>query len=56
MARSASPTKAANGTETPATTNGHNGNGHGNGTKTASSGYRQLTAGEKRNWPGVPPW
>ena len=31
MARSATPTKAANGTETPATTNGHNGNGHGNG-------------------------
>ena len=53
MARSASSTKAANGTETPATTNGHNGNGHGNGTKTASTGYRQRTAGEKRNWPGL---
>ena len=53
MARSASPTKAANGTATPATTNGHNGNGHGTGTKTRAAkaaGYRQLTEGGKPTW------
>ena len=49
MARTASPTKPANGT-----TNGHlaNGNGNGNGTK-RSTGYVQLSEGEKATWPGL---
>ncbi len=52
MARSASPSKPANGT-----TNGHaNGNGHttGNGNETRKpTGYHQLAAGEQRTWSGL---
>ena len=53
MARSASPTKPANGTDTPAATNGHNGNGHGTGTKTRAKGYVQLEPGRKATWKGL---
>src|SRR5918992_596639 len=58
MARSASPTKPANGT---GTTNG-NGNGHatngngqksGNGAKAKTTGYRQLEPGQKATWKGL---
>ena len=47
MARTASPTKPANGT-----TNGHTANGNGNGAK-RSTGYVQLSEGEKESWPGL---
>ena len=64
MARTASPTKSANGTDT---TNGHatngNGNGHGengNGNGKAkvangatATGYRQLADGEQATWTGL---
>ena len=56
MARSATPSKSANGTDTAAATNGNgnNGNGHGNGTKTrAAKGYRQLEPGQKATWKGL---
>ncbi len=57
MARSSTPTKAANGTDTPAATNGRNGNGngngHGTGTKSRAKGYRQLEAGQKAAWKGL---
>jgi ribonucleoside-diphosphate reductase alpha chain len=59
MARTATPTKPANGT-TNGSTNGHaNGNGHVNGngakkpTAAARSGYRQLQPGEKPAWKGL---
>jgi len=56
MARSAAPTRPANGT----TTNGHGAEGNGNGNGKAKpigpgtgTGYRQLEAGDKRTWPGL---
>jgi len=60
MARTAAPTKSANGTN--GTANGHaaNGNGkNGNGANGRTqgagkgAGYRQLTPGEKAAWPGL---
>ena len=51
MARTAAPTKPANGTSNGHAANG-NGHGHGNGTK-KSSGYAQLTPGRKATWPGL---
>ena len=59
MARTASPTKPANGTGTGTTngqtTNGHGQNGNGNGKAGVKqgSGYRQLTPGAKPGWKGV---
>ena len=47
MARTVSPTKPANGT-----TNGHLASGNGNGTK-RSTGYVQLSEGQKATWPGL---
>ncbi|MGI8828267.1 MAG: hypothetical protein ACR2I5_00650, partial [Candidatus Limnocylindria bacterium] len=52
MARTATPTKPANGT-----TNGHATNGHGakngNGAKAKPTGYAQLTAGQNPTWTGL---
>ena len=50
MARTATPTKPANGT-----TNGHAANGHknGNGAKAKPTGYAQLTAGQNPTWTGL---
>ncbi|HET8778143.1 MAG TPA: vitamin B12-dependent ribonucleotide reductase, partial [Candidatus Limnocylindria bacterium] len=56
MARTATPTKPANGT-TNGATNGHEANGNGksgngaNGKK--ASGYRQLAEGQKPTWKGL---
>ena len=52
MARTASPTKSANGTDT---TNGHGQNGNGNGKAKVSetTGYRQLEEGQQPTWTGL---
>ncbi|HET7636677.1 MAG TPA: hypothetical protein VFK93_03275, partial [Candidatus Limnocylindria bacterium] len=59
MARTAAPTKSANGTSTNGTANGHAANGNGkngnaaNGRTKGAAGYRQVTPGEKAAWPGL---
>ena len=58
MARSAAPTRPANGTTNGSTTNGHGADGNGNGKAKpmgpgTGTGYRQLEAGDKRTWPGL---
>ncbi|MDQ4035870.1 MAG: hypothetical protein M3153_08060, partial [Chloroflexota bacterium] len=55
MARTGSPTKAANGTSTNANghPNGHGQNGNGNGKAKVGAGYLQLEAGQTPTWRGL---
>jgi ribonucleoside-diphosphate reductase alpha chain len=52
MARTATPTKPANGTTTGHATNG-NGNGNGRAKAGKGTGYRQLEPGQKPTWKGL---